>query len=68
MHCARLAASRAAWTAGKSKAIKTPIIAITTNNSINVNARPDADLLKFIVVYPKMQSPTSQRGDHRIAN
>ncbi len=33
----RLAASRACCTAGNSKAIKMAIIAITTNNSINVN-------------------------------
>jgi hypothetical protein len=32
------AASRAAWTAGKSKPTKIPIIAMTTSNSTNVNA------------------------------
>ena len=41
MHWERLAASRAAWTAGSSKAIRTAIIAITTRSSINVNARED---------------------------
>ncbi len=35
----RRAASRAAWTAGKSKAIKIPMMAMTTNNSTNVNPR-----------------------------
>jgi hypothetical protein len=35
----RRAASRAAWTAGKSRAISTAMIEITTNNSIRVNAR-----------------------------
>ena len=39
MSSARLAASRAACTAGSNKAIKTPMIAITTNNSISVKAR-----------------------------
>ena len=34
----RLAASRAACTAGRSKAIKIPMIAITTSNSTSVNA------------------------------
>src|SRR4051794_28928614 len=38
-HCARLAASRAAWTAGKSSAISTAMIAMTTSNSIKVNPR-----------------------------
>ena len=37
-HWARRAASRAAWTAGKSSAIKTEMMAITTRSSINVNA------------------------------
>src|SRR5262249_48285841 len=32
----RRAASRAAWTAGKSKAIRTAMMAITTSNSISV--------------------------------
>jgi hypothetical protein len=36
MHWARRAASRAAWTAGKSNAISTAMIAITTNSSIKV--------------------------------
>ena len=47
-HCTkldrRLAASRAACTAGKSSPTKIPMIAITTNNSTNVN--PD-DLVKI---------------------
>src|SRR3954453_22481230 len=38
-HCIRLAASRAACTAGKSKAIRTAMIAITTSSSIRVKAR-----------------------------
>jgi hypothetical protein len=38
-HWVRRAASRAAWTAGSSKATNTPMMAITTNNSTNVNPR-----------------------------
>ena len=38
MHCMRRAASRAACTAGRSKPIKTAMMAITTKSSINVNA------------------------------
>src|SRR6516165_2002673 len=36
-HCARLAASRAAWTAGSKSAISTAIMAMTTSSSIRVN-------------------------------
>src|SRR5262249_17828887 len=38
-HFIRLAASRIFWTAGSSRPIKIAMIAITTNNSIRVNAR-----------------------------
>ncbi len=38
-HCDLLAASRAAWTAGKSKAISTAMMAITTRSSIRVKPR-----------------------------
>jgi hypothetical protein len=38
-HFARLAASRTFWTAGRSSPIRTAMIAITTNSSINVNPR-----------------------------
>ena len=38
MHWMRRAASRADCTAGRSKAIKTAMMAITTRSSINVNA------------------------------
>jgi hypothetical protein len=37
VHCARLAASRADCTAGNNSATNTPMIEMTTNNSINVN-------------------------------
>ena len=39
MHCERRAASRAAWTAGKSSAIRTAMMAMTTSSSISVNPR-----------------------------
>jgi hypothetical protein len=39
MHFARLAASRVLWTAGSSSPISTPMMAITTSNSIRVNAQ-----------------------------
>src|ERR1700730_12155160 len=38
-HCERRAASRAAWTAGSSRAIRTAMIAMTTRSSIRVNPR-----------------------------
>src|SRR5215210_7302776 len=38
-HWARRAASRAACTAGRSRAINTAMIAMTTSNSISVNPR-----------------------------
>src|SRR6185437_12455974 len=36
VHCERRAASRADWTAGSSKAIKTAMMAMTTSSSIRV--------------------------------
>src|SRR5436190_29356 len=39
LHCVRRAASRACWTAGRSRAMRIAMIAITTRSSINVNAR-----------------------------
>ena len=42
MHWARRAASRAAWTAGNSRAIRTAMMAMTTSSSIRVKPRwPD---------------------------
>ena len=41
---ARLAASRAAWTAGRSRAMRTAMIAITTKSSIKVKPARDLDL------------------------
>ncbi len=39
MHCIRRAASRADWTAGNSRAIRIPMMAITTKSSIRVKPR-----------------------------
>src|SRR5262249_10790722 len=41
LHCVRRAASRACCTAGSKSAIRMAIMAITTSNSINVNAFRD---------------------------
>ena len=46
MHWARRAASRAACTAGKSSAINTAMIAITTRSSINV--KPPRRFASFV--------------------
>src|SRR5215218_1766019 len=48
-HCDRRAASRAACTAGKSRAISTAMIAITTKSSISVKPRRE----RFIQRPPK---------------
>src|SRR3954454_20293870 len=45
-HCDRRAASRAACTAGNSSAIRTAMIAITTNNSIKVKAGRERDVIE----------------------
>src|SRR5688500_1980333 len=43
VHLVRAAASRTFWTAGSKRPIRIAMIAMTTSNSINVNAgRPDA--------------------------
>ena len=42
-HCVARAASRAAWTAGSSRAARIAIIEITTNSSIRVNPREWAE-------------------------
>jgi len=39
MQWVRRAASRADWTAGKSRATRTPMMAITTRSSISVKPR-----------------------------
>jgi hypothetical protein len=44
LHCVRRAASRAAWTAGSSNAIKIPMIVMTTSNSTKVKAEAEERL------------------------
>src|SRR3954466_16264436 len=44
-HWALRAASRAAWTAGSSRAIRTAMIAMTTSSSIRVKAREDRETM-----------------------
>ena len=50
-HCVRRAASRADWTSGTRSAPRTPLMAFTTSNSTNVNARRNrrAKSLRLIV-------------------
>ena len=43
MHWMRRAASRAAWTAGSKRAIKTAMMAMTTSSSISVKPRRFSD-------------------------
>ena len=49
MHWIRRAASRAAWTAGKSKAIRTAMMAMTTRSSISV--KPALSLIAVCEVH-----------------
>jgi hypothetical protein len=44
----RRAASRAAWTAGKSNATKMPIMAITTNSSTSVKPSLDLFIMRLL--------------------
>jgi hypothetical protein len=53
-HSIRLAASRAACTAGSKRAIKSPIIATTTNNSTSVNALNFGNVLIIISFLKKI--------------
>src|SRR5215472_9513018 len=57
VHWARRAASRAAWTAGNSRAINTAMIAITTSSSIKVKPRR----LKLIRKLPESRTAERER-------
>src|SRR3954469_5067431 len=46
VHWIRRAASRAAWTAGNSRAISTAMMAMTTRSSISVKPRPRIERLE----------------------
>jgi hypothetical protein len=59
VHWIRLAASRADCTAGRSKAIKTAMMAITTKSSMSVNA----DRCRFMDKTPQNDFGSSQRID-----
>src|SRR5262249_55905329 len=50
-HCARAAASRTFWTAGKSRPIKTAMMAITTSNSISVKPRRVFECRRRVIAY-----------------
>jgi hypothetical protein len=66
MHCDLRAASRAACTAGKSRLIKTPIIAITTNNSTSVNPL-DKQLLLFFTAIRLLEGASKNASDPKPA-
>src|SRR3989339_836036 len=61
-HCARRAASRAACTAGNNRAIRMPMIVMTTNNSTRVNPlRRAPDILALL---EKMGKNRNQSGPY----
>jgi hypothetical protein len=60
LHCDRRAASRAACTAGKSRAIKIPMMAMTTKSSTSVKAGLFA--LKPHIDFLRIKKKTEQRG------
>src|SRR5262249_14839244 len=51
----RLAASRTFWTAGRSRPIRIAMIAITTNNSMSVNA--DRTFETERMIHPRRMNP-----------
>jgi hypothetical protein len=64
VHCARRAASRDDWTAGKSSAMSMAIMDITTSNSIKVKPRS----LRFIVDTLRLEiHPTAIAATYRFA-
>src|ERR1700733_7793742 len=62
-HWLRRAASRAAWTAGSSRAMRVAMIAITTSNSIKV--KPErlvrSDATRFMT---RLLKPGTERKEH----
>src|SRR5687767_425661 len=48
VHCMRRADSRADWTAGSSRATKTPMMAMTTSSSTSLKARIRAGVHAFV--------------------
>src|SRR5689334_20721414 len=63
MHCDRRAASRAPWTAGRSRAIRTPMMAITTKSSINVKPRLGLERVGFMARPLHLRDRTAMTGD-----
>src|SRR5271157_3406191 len=64
VHWARRAASRADWTAGRSSAIRTAMIAITTSSSIKVKPRVGRWEPRFALM-GKPFSGNDYRGDEK---
>src|SRR5262249_38965391 len=64
-HCMRRAASRAAWTAGKSRAIRTAMMAITTRSSISV--KPGIRDLGLHMGGPRTREPEGMTIDDKTA-
>src|SRR3954447_21689090 len=60
VHWMRRAASRAAWTAGSSRAISTAMIAMTTSSSIRVNPRLGRDVMRA----PRLVGETGKHDRH----
>src|SRR5262245_1579999 len=56
VHWARRAASRADWTAGKSRAIRTAMMAITTSSSIRVKPRRASVRRRGIMIWRLLTS------------
>ena len=74
VHCARRAASRAACTAGKSRAISTAMIAMTTRSSMSVKPERRSDMVipTPSIYAAKMEDPSwarthpgEEKGDDR---
>src|ERR1700677_2016221 len=60
----RRAASRAAWTAGKSKAIKTAMMAMTTSSSMSVNPRAPLERCVCLIEIPQKRSEQENGIDY----
>ena len=63
MHWARRAASRAAWTAGRSRAISTAMIAMTTRSSMSVNPRRILRNMRILQSEMRKTIPHAERVD-----
>jgi hypothetical protein len=68
VHCARRAASRAICKAGNKRAIKIPMIAITTNNSTNVKPAALRRMRMLLLAAAQSQRPTTMRESKKEMN